>query len=259
MSRGGDDIEHAEQSARAHLIVDADIAAGLKSDSVAGVIDNSATASKEAQNSAFQRAQRQAQRRYDDILFVAMINDLEAAVAAGEAELAEIEQELVDEFGNDWDQDNYEILFGDRGDHLTREERIAAMAAEVLDEDGNVKPQYADSLIGRYLDKEYDVDRMRELINSGQYDVAAVYAQENGMAAVMVGTLQSDDRQLAAVTFNEGENRRQEVLETSATNGGVTDIFAIATAGEQANPNETLDIEQSAEVVVTPNAFDPFA
>ncbi len=117
--------------------------------SIAGVLERGAQAAKSI-TEAKKRQDERAKRSADNVLF---LNMLDQRIADLDFRMGELEERLVAEFGEDWGQQvALEVLDPDEmpqrrdGESMADyEARVdAALAAEFLDEDGNVKPEYKD-------------------------------------------------------------------------------------------------------------------
>ena len=145
---------------------------GLKSESVAGIQMRDAALARSVQD-ARKEASEKSRRTSDTILF---LNLLDQRIADLDFRMAELEEQLVEQFGEQWaEQVALEVLDPDEMPQRRDGESMAdyqarvydALEAELLDENGNIKPEYKDhpryGNAAQYMEHRYDRDAAVEL------------------------------------------------------------------------------------------------
>ena len=85
----------AQESAATIAFRQQAIEMGMKGDDiVAGVIKTAAAAAKEVQGSIAERAEKQAKERFDDAMFLAVVGDLDAQIAAKQGEIDDLTEQI---------------------------------------------------------------------------------------------------------------------------------------------------------------------
>lgn len=140
---------------------------GLKGGSVAGVQERGMRLARNIQDAKSADSEK-ARQSSDTILF---LNLLDQRIADLDFRMAELEEQLVERFGEQWaEQVALEVLDPDEMPQRRDGESMAdyqarvyeALEEEFLDEDGNIKPEYKDHPRYRdaalYMEHKYDRD-----------------------------------------------------------------------------------------------------
>jgi len=176
------EIEQAAKIAKDHD----DIQHGLKSGSIESVHLTTAAASKEAQGSAQEQAERKAKEQYEDALFLALLNngDLDNYVAENifggmsDFEIAEVVSAIEAETGLSF-EDYAENILGDdmlerspgENDADYHRRVLTAVADEILEDDLSIKAGYENDPLVKIIkrdaifqDAKAFVDQTNELV-----------------------------------------------------------------------------------------------
>ena len=145
---------------------------GLKSGAIAGIQLRDAALARSVQE-ARKEASEKSKRTTDTILF---LNLLDQRIADLDFRMAELEGQLVEQFGEQWaEQVALEVLDPDEMPQRRDGESMAdyqarvydALEAEFLDEGGNIKPEYKDHPrygdAAKYMQYRFDKDAAVEL------------------------------------------------------------------------------------------------
>lgn len=143
---------------------------GLKSGSVAGVIDRSAAATINNYNKNVDAADRRSRDGFQDAMFVAMLNEwnnalaeLDRDIARREADLSTQLQTLIQSYGEDFDDLFYVEIFGEEPPQdMSMDEKLDALA-EVMLENGSVRAEYSDHPLAGYLQDRQALEARRGL------------------------------------------------------------------------------------------------
>lgn len=239
------------------------VAAGLKSDSVAGVIDNSATASKEAQNSIHDKARQQAKNRFEDALYTAMLNNINDGIqqlrdqSRNYQNMIDTEWERLTEFyGDEADQTFYEQIFGEDGSHLTVEERLEAIQGEMLDDDGQIKLEYSDHPLAKLMELRGSQDQIDATLtdverrySEGDYEGAEKVLRESPYVTLIEATSSPEvSAGVNEMAIEIDAANDAEITETLDSREEVSALFTSFTAA--VNPEDIVATDTENELIV---------
>ena len=256
--------KHTQEAAQIVALRENAINMGLKGDAlVAGVIDNSAAATKEAQGSISEMAEKQAKQQADDALFMAMVNDLNRDLQGLKDRSRELDASMDDEwerlvgiYGSDADEKFYEQVFGKDGSDLALEERLDALQAEMVGDDGTVKAQYADHPLANFIEmraekSEIDVtiSAIEVHLRDGEFDQARNRLDTfDATGLAVAGEIEGSIilREEAKLARDRAHSGLLDENETASDLSSVFDFSASAELAEEAEVK--TDIESSVSV-----------
>lgn len=143
---------------------------GQLSGSDTGSMKLSATAfNKSAQRTRDQEEERNSQRKVDTDLWAMLINE---EIARLNLELQNLAGDLRGKYGDDFVNAMAETYLSDkeREGLVTDEDKLKALADKMLDKDGNIKPEYANTPEADYIykwNKRQNLNKATAQINAG--------------------------------------------------------------------------------------------
>jgi len=211
--------------------------AGLKSESVAGVMKTGAIMAKEAQGSLAEKAEKQAKERASDVILMALLNDLERELADVRERRMAYEEVLIEEYGEDFIVDMAERFLDpeivERLPGESEEDYRARLEQELedlmLNDDGSIKPEYDGLTIALWLhekDEEESLELERDellsdynenLSNGMLPQQAAESAVSNHTAAATAAALsKSNDETLKAAAGSDWVSKADNSSQATA-------------------------------------------
>lgn len=109
-----------------------------------------------------------AQVRNSDILFLALLDSINDRIADLDKEMASLSEELKAKYGEDYIEGMASTFLSEkeREGLKTDEERLKALADKFLDDDGKIKPEYADRPEAKYVRSWAEKENLQGLKNT---------------------------------------------------------------------------------------------
>ena len=131
---------------------------------------------------------RKSEKAMDDLLFDAMLADMQARLDELEAELNTVREQMRLKYGDQFVQEISATFLSDdeRAPLKKEDDLLRALADKMLDETGHIKAQYQNFEEADFIQKWQEVEQQRQLIEQRQnpdYDTALNQDLENKAAA----------------------------------------------------------------------------
>ncbi|MEL6172439.1 MAG: hypothetical protein AAFR02_10585 [Pseudomonadota bacterium] len=231
--------QYAAESAKVAAFQQTAIEAGMKSDSIAGVIKTAAAAAKSAQESIHDRAEQQSKQRFDDMMLLALYENggLDTFIAENvfggmnDTEIMDVLSMIEAETGKSFEDYAREILGEQMPDRMPGESdadynrRVLILVAdEILEDDLSIKPGYENDPLARFLQDQ-------EITKEARAVVSAHNANAKTLGVEAVAGAAEDDAKESFVTASI-MSAESDVEEISAIGSESQDDHREATANE---------------------------
>lgn len=242
---------HAEHSTAQTIKLRTHEEAGMKSDSIAGVIKTAAAAAKSAQESRHDRAERQSKQRFDDIMLLALYEngDLDSFVAENvfggmnDTEIMDVVSMIESETGKSFEDYARDILGGQMPDRIPGESdadynrRVLILVAdEVLEDDLSIKPGYENDPLAKFLQDQEITKEARATVAAHNanakalgIDAVADVATASANASDVVATVMnadSDVEELAVIGAESQDEHSDIDFDSDQANNAATSFLA---------------------------------
>lgn len=168
------------------------------------------------------RAQEEKQKRdkraVDDQFMFMLLSDMRKRLDEIERSMAELREELSEKYGEDVTDGLAETFLTDEeyAGLETDDEKFRALADKMLDENGDIKEQYAHLKEARYIKQWNDAEQLRGVLNKHENSTSldANAKQEISAVAVSVG-LAGQDNMYVQTKNAEIQETVEQVMETT--------------------------------------------
>lgn len=242
--------EHAAESAKIAAFQQTALEAGMKSDSVAGVIKTAAAAAKSAQESLHDRAERQSKQRFDDVLLLALYENGELDSFIGEnvfggmsdAEVLNVVASVENETGNSFEDYAKNIMGEDMPARMVGEDdadyyrRVLIELTPYVLDNGEIRAGFENDPLAKFLQDQEITKEARAVV--AQHDTAAktlgieavaVAASVDAEASLAVATVMNaaaEVDELSAIGFQSQDNHRDAEFDGDAATNAANSFLA---------------------------------